>query len=64
MTTIFSFDLGTGSIGEAVRKIENNTDEIVHAASLLIDSEVASISDAANRRRQKRTRDAHKAREK
>lgn len=57
--TIFSFDVGLGSLGEAVR----TGDDIVHADSLLIDAGVASIQDQAVRRRQLRTRQTHKARE-
>ena len=61
MSTIWSFDLGKASIGEAVRDI--NTNEFLHKASLLIPAEFASTKDAATRRRMWRTRQAHKARE-
>jgi CRISPR-associated endonuclease Csn1 len=59
--TIWSFDLGKASIGEAVR--ETKTNEFLHKASLLIPAEFASTKDAATRRRMWRTRQAHKARE-
>ena len=61
MSTIWSFDLGKASIGEAVR--DTNTNEFLHKASLLIPAEFASTKDAATRRRMWRTRQAHKARE-
>ena len=57
---IFGFDVGLGSLGLAVRKGE----KVIHADSLLIDAEVATIKDQAEKRRQKRTRDTHQAREK
>jgi len=57
--SVFAFDLGKASIGEAVRIGKG----IVHAAALLIPAEFASTKDQAQRRRAKRTRDAHKARE-
>lgn len=57
--TIFGFDVGLGSLGLAVRQ----GDDIVHADSLLMDAEVATIQSQAERRRQKRTRDIHKKRE-
>ena len=56
---IFAFDIGTGSIGECVRK----GNEILHLNSLLLPADFASIEDRAKRRRQYRTRLAHKARE-
>ena len=56
---IFSFDIGTGSIGECVRQ----GSEIKHLESLLIPSEYASTKDATKKRHQIRTREAHKARE-
>ncbi|MGB8356880.1 MAG: type II CRISPR RNA-guided endonuclease Cas9 [Chthoniobacteraceae bacterium] len=59
--TVWSFDLGKASIGEAVRDIDTN--DFVHKASLLIPAEFASTKDAATRRRMWRTRQAHKARE-
>src|SRR5450631_3272261 len=60
--TVWSFDLGKGSIGEAVRDIESN--KFLHKASLLIPAEFASTKEATTRRRMWRTRIAHKAREK
>lgn len=60
-STVWSFDLGKASIGEAVRDTETN--EFLHKASLLIPAKFASTKDAANRRRMWRTRQAHKARE-
>ena len=60
--TVWSFDLGKGSIGEAVRDIKSN--KFLHKASLLIPAEFASTKEAAMRRRMSRTREAHKAREK
>ncbi len=60
MNKVFGFDVGLGSLGIAVR--EGN--EMQHAASLLMDSEFASIGDQADRRRFHRTKQAHKAREK
>ncbi len=57
--TIWSFDLGKASIGEAVRR----GNEFLHKASLLIPAEFAETKSAANRRRMWRTRQAHKARE-
>lgn len=59
MDKIFSFDLGSGSIGECVRDGE----DVKHLNSLLIDSEFASISTIREQRRAFRTRLAHKARE-
>ena len=61
MSTIWSFDLGKASIGEAVR--DTQTNEFLHKASLLIPAEFASTKGAATRRRMWRTRQAHKARE-
>ena len=61
MSTIWAFDLGKGSIGEAVW--DEGEKRFKHVASLLIPAEFASTKDAASRRRMKRTRDAHKARE-
>jgi CRISPR-associated endonuclease Csn1 len=57
--TIWAFDLGKASIGEAVRK----GNQFLHKASLLIPSEFAGTRTAAKRRRMWRTRMAHKARE-
>lgn len=59
MTKIFSFDLGSGSIGECVREGE----EVKHLNSLLIDSDFASLDSIRTQRRAFRTRLAHKARE-
>ena len=56
---IFAFDIGTGSIGECVRQ----GSEVKHIESLLIPFEYASTKDAAKKRRQVRTRQAHLARE-
>jgi CRISPR-associated endonuclease Csn1 len=61
MATIWSFDLGKASIGEAVRNVQTN--KFLHKASLLIPAEFASTKDARDRRRMYRTRQAHKARE-
>lgn len=57
--TVWAFDLGKGSIGEAVRL----GDKFLHKASLLIPAEFAETKTAAGRRRMWRTRQAHKARE-
>jgi len=57
--TIWAFDLGKASIGEAVRK----GNEFLHKASLLIPANFAETKLAAGRRRMWRTRQAHKARE-
>ncbi len=56
---VWAFDLGKGSIGEAVRR----GTEFLHKASLLIPAEFAETKTAAGRRRMWRTRQAHKARE-
>lgn len=61
MSTIWAFDLGKGSIGEAVWNTGKK--QFDHVASLLIPAEFASTKDAASRRRMMRTRQAHKARE-
>ncbi|WP_395732593.1 type II CRISPR RNA-guided endonuclease Cas9 [Prosthecobacter sp.] len=61
MSTIWAFDLGKGSIGEAVWNVDEKRFE--HVASLLIPAEFASTKEAASRRRMMRTRQAHKARE-
>ena len=53
--TICAFDLGKGSIGEAVRR----GNEFLHKASLLIPAEFAETKTAAGRRRMWRTRQAH-----
>ncbi len=59
--TVWAFDLGKASIGEAVRGAKSN--EILHKESLLIPEEFASTQAATSRRRMWRTREAHKARE-
>lgn len=61
MKTVWSFDLGKASIGEAVRDVA--TDDFPHKASLLIPQDFADTRPAAGRRRMWRTRQAHKARE-
>ena len=61
MSTIWAFDLGKGSIGEAVWN--TGMKRFDHVASLLIPAEFASTKAAAARRRMMRTRQAHKARE-
>lgn len=58
-SSVWAFDLGLGSIGEAVRV----GTEFKHVASLLIPAEFAETKIAAGRRRMMRTRQAHKARE-
>ena len=49
---VWAFDLGKGSIGEAVRR----DNEFLHKASLLIPAEFAETKTAACRRRMWRTR--------
>ena len=61
MKTIWSFDLGIASIGEAVRNLSDNS--FPHKASFLLPEEFGETKTARSRRRMKRTRDAHKARE-
>jgi CRISPR-associated endonuclease Csn1 len=56
---VWAFDLGKGSIGEAVRR----GNEFLHRESLLIPPEVADTKLAAARRRMWRTRIAHRERE-
>ncbi len=56
---VWAFDLGKGSIGEAVRR----GSEFLHKASLLIPAEFAETRTARDRRRMFRNREAHKARE-
>ncbi len=57
--TNFSFDVGMTSLGVAV-----NTDgDIIHADVLLMHAEAGSVQAQSERRRQYRTRQAHKARE-
>ncbi|MDA9923181.1 hypothetical protein N9E25_07565 [Verrucomicrobiales bacterium] len=60
---IWSFDIGTGSIGYAVRGYSEDPNQFSEVDVLLIPDEFASIKGARTRRRMKRTRDAHKARE-
>src|SRR5581483_8550722 len=57
--TIWAFDLGKASIGEAVRR----GTKFLHKASLLIPPDFAETKGARERRRMARTREAHKARE-
>ena len=57
---IWGFDIGKGSLGEAVL----DGSEFKHVASLLLDADFGEIETAAGLRRQMRTRKAHKAREK
>lgn len=57
---IFSFDVGTSSLGITVREGY----EILYSASLLLPEDFASTKDQRSRRRQYRTRLAHKMREK
>ncbi len=61
MGNVWSFDLGKGSIGEAVRDVKTN--KFLHVESLLIPAEFASTKEATKRRRFMRTRLAHKMRE-
>jgi len=56
---VWAFDIGKGSIGEAVRR----GNEFLHKASLLIPADFGETRTARNRRRMFRTREAHKARE-
>jgi len=56
---IFSFDIGTGSLGECVRRGE----KIEHLDSLLMPAELASTKEARDRRHLIRTRLAHHKRE-
>jgi len=58
---VWSFDIGLGSIGEAVR--DPKTHEFKHVASLLLPANFASTKTAATTRRMFRTRLAHKSRE-
>jgi len=58
--TIFSFDIGTGSLGTCVRKEK----EILDLSVDLLPSDYATLKEAQKRRRQIRTRIAHKEREK
>ncbi len=61
MENIWSFDIGTGSFGIAVKKFMGNRHEFTEVSSLLIPDEFASIKPAASRRRMFRTRKAHQA---
>lgn len=56
---VFAFDIGIGSLGEAVRRGK----EFLHVESLLIDPEFAGTAAQATKRRATRSRHAHKARE-
>ena len=58
MPVVFSFDIGLGSLGIAVRK----DNDIIFTQSLLIDADVASIKEQAVKRSAKRTREAKKKR--
>ena len=55
----FSFDVGMASLGVAV----NENGEIIHGDVLLMHLDAGSVKKQAERRRQFRTREAHKARE-
>jgi len=57
---MFAFDVGTGSLGIAVR----HGDRILESRSLLIPQDFASTKEQRERRRQWRTRLSHQAREK
>src|ERR1035441_4286699 len=52
---VWAFDLGKGSIGEAVRR----GNEFLHKASLLIPAEFAETKTADGGRRRRRTRKKH-----
>ncbi len=56
---VFAFDLGKVSIGYCAR--EDN--ELLDVGSIIIDLNHSSVEENRNRRRTKRTRDSHKARE-
>ena len=58
--TIWGIDFGKASLGESVRQ----DGRFLHVESLIIPQDFAEIKTAAASRRQKRTRDSHKAREK
>lgn len=58
---IWSFDIGLGSIGEAIR--DPKTHDFKHLASLVLPAEFASNKSSATTRRMFRTRLAHKKRE-
>ncbi len=55
----FAFDVGMKSLGLAV----NDKGEIIHADVLLMHEDAGAVKAQAERRRQFRTREAHKARE-
>jgi CRISPR-associated endonuclease Csn1 len=57
---VYSFDLGSGSMGVCVRRGK----DVLLLDSLLIDNEFGSVKETTLRRRQIRTRVAHKEREK
>jgi len=57
--TIWSFDLGTGSIGECIRCGE----KISHLHSLILPKDFAALGEVRKRRHQIKTRIAHKKRE-
>src|SRR5437868_4458686 len=65
--TIWAFDLGKASIGEAVRQVTDN--KFLHKESLLIPVDLSRRGPAAlsgtpaNRYRAKKTREAHQERE-
>lgn len=61
--TVWSFDIGTGSFGYAVRRSHNGQHDMVEVKSLLVPHEFASTKPARDRRRMHRTREAHLARE-
>ena len=56
--TIWGIDFGKASLGESVRQ----DGRFLHVESLIIPQDFAEIKTAAASRRQKRTRDSHKAR--
>ena len=58
-TQIWGFDIGKASLGEAVWC----GGKFKHVESLILDKDFAEIKTSAGRRRQARTRKAHKARE-
>jgi CRISPR-associated endonuclease Csn1 len=60
---IWSFDIGTGSVGYSIRGYKEDPNEFSAVDVLLVPDEFASIKDARTRRRMMRTRQAHKARE-
>jgi CRISPR-associated endonuclease Csn1 len=58
---VWSFDLGLGSIGEAVRDAQ--TQQFKHVASLILPADFANTKEQAAVRRMHRTRLAHRRRE-